>query len=114
MRYFLFLLCFITTLCSAQESYNHSSKPDTAVSIDESSRNKQKFLLVLNIGVSIPESEYGSPPENYFNHSPSSEVYGYGQMGPHLDITGIYLTRVNFGFAARFGMDIKFSFTQCK
>lgn len=107
MRYFLALLCFTATLCSAQQAYTHSSKPDTAVSTDESDEKNQNFLLIFDIGIGIPENEYGAPPANYSNSSLNPEaVYGYSQPGPHLDITGIYLPVVNFGFAARFGMDI--------
>lgn len=104
MRYFLFLLCFTTTLSIAQESHS-SGKIDTSASANQPGRNKQNFLLTFNIGVGFPENQYGAPPANYSTLDPDA-VYGCSQPGPRMDVTGIYLPTPNFGFAARFGIDI--------
>lgn len=66
----------------------------------------RKFILFFNAGVSVPENEYGVPPQDFSNSSPPREVYGYGLSGVHFDVTGIYIPSTSMGLAVRYGMDI--------
>jgi hypothetical protein len=96
---YLFFLCFaIPSLCFGQDTITKNTAKK-----DHANRN---FMLSINCGTSVPENNYGIPPRNFYNSSYSIEPYGFSFSGLHLDITGTYFPFSDFGFAARYGMDI--------
>lgn len=102
MRHFLLLLFLIPSLSNAQKNYGASSIPDST------SSNRFTFVFLLNGGISIPESDYKSPPLYTYNSSPNPNVSGFSLNGVHMDFTELFFpsSSTNAGLAAKFGTDI--------
>ena len=91
MRNFLFLLLCFPSLSYAQDTIAR--------------HENEKFMVFANIGLNIPEGEYGVP--DVLNSSPSStEVYGYSKSDLHTNVTGVFIPAKHIGLVARYGLDI--------